>query len=117
VGDWWAFGESRYGDRKALVTSDGWEGPKYQTCMDAAWVSRKFAKPLDVERLHGTTTRKLPPSIRKTRTLCWTSALKKNGQGENYAKPPGYGRPRAAGRKYANLRTYPGRGARQLKLT
>jgi hypothetical protein len=42
VGDWWAYGESRYGDRKSLVTSDGWEGPEYQTCMAAGWVSRRF---------------------------------------------------------------------------
>ncbi len=42
LGDWWAFGEHRYGDRKALVDSEDWEGPTYQACFDAANVCRKF---------------------------------------------------------------------------
>lgn len=42
LGDWWAYGESRYGDRKALVESDGWEGPSFQTCSHAAVASRAF---------------------------------------------------------------------------
>lgn len=44
IGDWWAFGEHKYGARKALVTSDDWEGPTYQTCKDAASVSRRFER-------------------------------------------------------------------------
>lgn len=42
LGDWWAFGEHGYGDRKALVESDEWEGPDFQTCHGAAWVCRAF---------------------------------------------------------------------------
>lgn len=42
LGDWWAFGEHRYGDRKALVESDDWDGPSYQTCREAAVVSDAF---------------------------------------------------------------------------
>lgn len=42
IGDWWAYGEHEYGDRAAIVKSDDWEGPKFQTCMDAAWVCRRF---------------------------------------------------------------------------
>ena len=42
LGDWWAYGESRYGDRKALVESDGWEGPGFGACMNAAAVCRTF---------------------------------------------------------------------------
>jgi hypothetical protein len=42
VGDWWARGEHQYGDRVAIVKSDDWEGPAFQTSMDAAWVCRKF---------------------------------------------------------------------------
>jgi hypothetical protein len=42
IGDWWAFGEHKYGDRKALVDGDGWTGPVFQTCKDAAWVCRRF---------------------------------------------------------------------------
>jgi hypothetical protein len=41
-GDWWAYGEHGYGDRKALVESEDWEGPAFQTCMHAASISRAF---------------------------------------------------------------------------
>jgi hypothetical protein len=37
-----AFGEHRYGERKALVESDDWQGPIFQTCMDAANTCRAF---------------------------------------------------------------------------
>jgi hypothetical protein len=26
LGDWWAFGEARYGERKAIVDAEDWEG-------------------------------------------------------------------------------------------
>jgi N6-adenosine-specific RNA methylase IME4 len=42
VGDWWAFGETKYGARKALVEADDWTGPAFQTCQNAANVCRKF---------------------------------------------------------------------------
>jgi len=42
VGDWWAFGEHRYGERAAIVKGEDWEGPKFQTCMNAASVCRRF---------------------------------------------------------------------------
>ena len=44
IGDWWAFGEHRYGERAAIVNSDEWEGPKFQTCVNAAVVCRRFRK-------------------------------------------------------------------------
>lgn len=42
LGDWWRFGENKYGDRKALVDSDEWTGPAFQTCMNAAAICEKF---------------------------------------------------------------------------
>ena len=42
IGDWWAFGEHKYGDRKALVESEEWEGPAFEHCMNAASVCKKF---------------------------------------------------------------------------
>lgn len=42
VGDWWAYGEHRYGERKAIVDADDWDGPTFQTCMDAGSVCRAF---------------------------------------------------------------------------
>lgn len=42
IGDWWAFGEHRYGERKAIVEAEDWKGPSFQTCRDCGWVARKF---------------------------------------------------------------------------
>lgn len=42
LGDWWRFGEHKYGDRKALVESEEWTGPAFQTCMNAAALCVKF---------------------------------------------------------------------------
>jgi hypothetical protein len=42
IGDWWAFGEARYGDRKALVEAEDWDGPKFQTCVNASNVAKSF---------------------------------------------------------------------------
>ena len=42
VGDWWAFGEHRYGARRELTEQPGWQGPAYQTCANAATVCRAF---------------------------------------------------------------------------
>jgi hypothetical protein len=42
VGDWWAYGKHRYGEREAAVEAEEWEGPRFQTCMNAALVCRAF---------------------------------------------------------------------------
>jgi hypothetical protein len=44
IGDWWAYGEHRYGDRKTLVESEEWNGPAYDTCVGAVWVCDRFEK-------------------------------------------------------------------------
>lgn len=41
IGDWWNKGHN-YGDRKRLVDSEEWDGPKYQTCKVAGWVAECF---------------------------------------------------------------------------
>ena len=42
VGDWWAFGEHRYGARREITEHPGWLGPAYQSCANAAAVCRAF---------------------------------------------------------------------------
>lgn len=42
VGDWWAFGERRYGVRKAQVDADDWNGPAFDTCAACAVVAKAF---------------------------------------------------------------------------
>lgn len=42
IGDWWAFGQHRYGERVAIVRSPEWDGPTYETCRNAASISRRF---------------------------------------------------------------------------
>jgi hypothetical protein len=41
LGDWWNKGH-KYGERKALVDSDAWDGPKFGTCMNAGSVCEAF---------------------------------------------------------------------------
>ena len=45
IGDWWAFGEKRYGKRKALLerlAAEERRVPAYQTARDAAWVAGQY---------------------------------------------------------------------------
>jgi len=42
IGDWWAFGEHKWGERKATVESEDWTGPAYRTCHALATVCRAF---------------------------------------------------------------------------
>jgi hypothetical protein len=42
VGDWWAFGEHRYGARREITEDPGWQGPAYRTCANSAAVCRAF---------------------------------------------------------------------------
>lgn len=42
IGDWWAYGEHRYGERKAIVEAEDWTGPSFQTCRNCAAVVRSF---------------------------------------------------------------------------
>ena len=41
LGDWWNAGHA-YGERKALVDGDNWDGPKFQTCMNAGSLASMF---------------------------------------------------------------------------
>jgi hypothetical protein len=41
VGDWWEAGH-RYGSRRAAVEAEDWEGPAYQTCVNAGNVASCF---------------------------------------------------------------------------
>ena len=52
IGDWWAYGEQQnYGERKAVVESEDWEGPPFSTCMTAGWVARKIRTSIRIEVL------------------------------------------------------------------
>jgi hypothetical protein len=42
LGDWYAFGEARYGERKAIVEAEDWEGPAYPICRNAASIANAF---------------------------------------------------------------------------
>ena len=50
VGDWWTFGEHKWGERKATVESEDWNGPAYQSCVNAGNVCKKFES--NRRRLH-----------------------------------------------------------------
>jgi len=42
IGDWWVYGEHRYGDRIAAVRTTGWNGPSFGACRNYAMVARAF---------------------------------------------------------------------------
>jgi hypothetical protein len=51
VGDWWIFGEKKYGNRKHIVNSPTWTGPAFETCMNCGRVCRAFETSLRREVL------------------------------------------------------------------
>jgi hypothetical protein len=64
LGDWWAFGEARYGERKAIVDAEDWEGPAYQTCVNASNIAKRFEhnrRRLDLTFNHHAEVAALPP--------------------------------------------------------
>jgi hypothetical protein len=66
IGDWWAFGDARYGERKAIVAADDWTGPSYERCMNVASVCRRFEPSRRREVLsfqHHAEVETLPPEI------------------------------------------------------
>ncbi|HSR77784.1 MAG TPA: MT-A70 family methyltransferase [Xanthobacteraceae bacterium] len=42
IGDWWIYAEHRYGERKAIVEREDWEGPSFDNCAHCGMVARKF---------------------------------------------------------------------------
>jgi hypothetical protein len=66
LGDWWAFGEARWGERLAITKELDWEGPTFEVCANIASVCRAF--PLESSRRrehlsfkHHTEVAALPP--------------------------------------------------------
>lgn len=51
IGDWWAFGEHEYGDRKELVETEEWDGPSFDTCQRAGQIARVFEDKTRRQRL------------------------------------------------------------------
>jgi hypothetical protein len=73
IGDWWAYGEHRYGDRKAIVESDDWEGVSYSTCQEYGQVSKTFPMSARADNLtysHHRVLVSLPEDWR-TKLLLW----------------------------------------------
>lgn len=82
VGDWWAFGEHKWGDRKALVESDDWNGAAYQTCKDGAWVCRAFERSLRRDLLsfnHHKEVAAIKDQALRESLLDWCETPLKNG--------------------------------------
>ena len=42
IGDWWVYGEHRYGDRVAAIRTRRWNGPSFGACRNYAMVARAF---------------------------------------------------------------------------
>jgi hypothetical protein len=64
LGDWWAFGQERgYGERKQVVEDESWDGPSYQTCMNAASVARRLGTSLRREVVPWSVHKELAPLV------------------------------------------------------
>ena len=83
IGDWWAFGEHKYGERTAIVESEDWTGPAYDTCRHASTTCKAFEsgrrRPLLTFKHHLTLAPlKLKPALVEE-LLDWCEAPLKNG--------------------------------------
>ena len=88
--NWWAYGEHRYGDRKAIVESDDWEGLKFQACMDCGMVAKAFDPSLRSEVLSFSHHRVLVslPEDWRTKLLDWACEPLKEGKAKPLNIPP-----------------------------
>jgi hypothetical protein len=82
IADWWRFGENQgYGERKAIVESEAWTGPSYQTCRHAGSVAGKFElcrRRHNLSFEHHKTVAALDPDL-ADELLDWCEAPLKNG--------------------------------------
>jgi hypothetical protein len=51
IGDWWIYGQHKYGKRAAIVKSADWRGPTFQTCSNYGLISRGFEQSRRRDRL------------------------------------------------------------------
>jgi hypothetical protein len=83
VGDWWAYGEHRYGERAGAVRAEDWEGPKFQTCVNAGVVCRRFesnSRELVVSfRVHQAIA-SIADDEWRLKTLAWAATSNKDGK-------------------------------------
>lgn len=42
IGDWWIFGNNKWGKRSAIVQADKWDGPSYEISRKAGYVAERF---------------------------------------------------------------------------
>jgi hypothetical protein len=113
IGDWWAFGEHKYGDRKKLVKSKEWTGPAFGTCMHAAVTCRAFETCRRRHVLsfnHHREVRSLD-SAEADRLLDWCEEPLKNGAN----KPRSSGKLRKLVRQNAPSPKRPAKPAKQVK--
>jgi hypothetical protein len=82
VGEWWIAGH-RYGERKAIVETEDWEGPSYRLCATYGSVVRAFERSRRREHLslaHHREVMSLAP-VEADELLDWAeAAIKENGR-------------------------------------
>jgi hypothetical protein len=83
--DWFAFGEHKYGERKAIIESEDWIGPSYQSCKMAAVVCRAFEQRLRRLNLsfgHHYEVASIKDEALRESLLDWCEGPVKNGVGK-----------------------------------
>lgn len=51
IGDWWAYGEHKYGVKTAITSNPKWTGPKFEVCSIAGTVARRFEPTIRIKGL------------------------------------------------------------------
>jgi hypothetical protein len=83
IGDWWAFGEHKYGERKETVEAENWTGPAFGTCANAARVCAVFKTSHRREVLsfrHHTEVASIKDEALRESLLDWCEAPVANGK-------------------------------------
>jgi hypothetical protein len=84
IGDWWAFGEHKYGDCEALIEAQDWNGPSWDVCRHAGQVCSAFEESgrrrplLSFEHHRALIALKLKPEL-VDEFLVWCEAPLKEG--------------------------------------
>jgi hypothetical protein len=96
IGDWWAFGDHRYGDR-AKLAAEGIFGREFQSLIDMATVARRFEttrRRVDLSFTHHREAAALPPEeadaiLDRAEQECWsTREVRREVQAVRVANDP-----------------------------
>jgi hypothetical protein len=86
IGDWWAFAEHRWGERKTAVESEDWPGPGFKASANAASVCRVFPgesfRRRELSFTHHAEVAGIEDEVERESLLDWCEEPVKSGAGK-----------------------------------